>query len=114
MHIHSHLISLSCLLMVSLYLGSNPNDLTVTNSVTYNEVDKGVEGIPHEATNTEEPYAAFNKTVSQDTNNEPSALYAYATVDTQKVRNFIIVYAMYVPYEAMYGSHSYTANHGHG
>ena len=53
------------------------------------------EAIPCETTSTEEPDAVFTNAVSQDTSNKPSALYAYASVDLQKVRNVIInVYAI--------------------
>ena len=75
---------------VDLCSGSNPkgkNILAVSNSVTYNESHK-TEGkiVPYWMTDTRELYAVSTEAVNEDAHNDPSLLYAYATVDTQRVR----------------------------
>ena len=42
--------------------------------------------VPHQTTDTGELYAVSTKVVDKDTHSEPPLLYAYAIVDTQRVR----------------------------
>ena len=65
----------------------NKNLLAVTNSIIYDEAHKSADKtVPHQATGTGEIYALSTKAVSQGTDNEPPLLYAYAIVDTQRVK----------------------------
>ena len=73
--------------------GSSPkrkSTLAVSNSAMYNESYKTeAKTVPHQMTDTGEIYAMSTKAVDKDAHNEPSQLYAYATVDTQRVRKLL-------------------------
>ena len=45
--------------------------------------------VPHQTTDTGELYAMSTKAVDKDAHNDPSLLYAYAIVDTQRVRKLL-------------------------
>ena len=81
---------------IDLCSGSSPkrkNTLAVSNSVMYNESHKtGATTVPHQMTDTGEIYAMSTKAVDKDAHNEPSLLYAYAMVDTQRVRQLLFVH----------------------
>ena len=47
--------------------------------------------VPHQTTDTGELYAMSTKVVDKDAHNDPSLLYAYAVVDTQRVRNYCLI-----------------------
>ena len=73
--------------------GSSPkhkNTLAVSNSVIYNESHKtGANTVPHQITDTGELYAMSTKAGDKDAHSEPQLLYAYAMVDTQRVRKIL-------------------------
>ena len=48
--------------------------------------------VPHQTTDTGELYAMSTKAVDKDAHNEPSLLYAYAMVDTQRVRRLLLMF----------------------
>ena len=63
------------------------NTLSTSNSVMYDESHKTT--VPHQTTDTGELYAMSAKAVDKDAHNDPSLLYAYAMVDTQRVRKLL-------------------------
>ena len=95
MYIHTYYVFCSYhVLMIFSCSSSSPkskNSLSVSNSVMYHESHK-TEGktVPHQTTDTGELYAVSTKVVDKDAHNDPSLLYAYAMVDTQRVRKLFV------------------------
>ena len=59
----------------------------------YSESHKtGATTVPHQMTDTGEIYAMSTKAVDKDAHIEPSLLYAYATVDTQRVSKLLFAH----------------------